>query len=83
MIESRQKTMQTFFNLLRFVVIFASGLSLNAKILFVDDNASAGGNGLLWANAFNHLQDALSAATSGDEIWVVNEIPAETAFPSP
>jgi formylglycine-generating enzyme required for sulfatase activity len=74
MIESRQKTMQTFFNLLRFVVIFASGLSLNAKILFVDDNASAGGNGLLWANAFNHLQDALSAATSGDEIWVAEGI---------
>ena len=66
--------MQTFFNLLRFVVIFASGLSLNAKILFVDDNASAGGNGLLWANAFNHLQDALSAATSGDEIWVAEGI---------
>lgn len=62
--------MQTFFNFVGLVVIFASGFSLNAKILFVDDNASDGGNGLLWANAFKNLQDALSAASSGDEIWV-------------
>ncbi|NIO16688.1 MAG: hypothetical protein GTN70_06780 [Deltaproteobacteria bacterium] len=30
----------------------------------------AGGNGLSWATAFNHPQDAMDVASSGDQIWV-------------
>lgn len=40
------------------------------SILYVDDDATAGGDGLAWNTAFAHLQDALAAATSGTEIRV-------------
>ena len=39
-------------------------------ILYVDDDATGANDGSSWTNAFNFLQDALSAAYSGDEIWV-------------
>ncbi|MGV3523867.1 MAG: hypothetical protein ACO1RX_06550 [Candidatus Sericytochromatia bacterium] len=37
---------------------------------FVNDDASGGNNGTAWANAFNSLQDALSAAGAEDQIWI-------------
>jgi hypothetical protein len=39
-------------------------------IIFVDANATGAGTGLSWQDAYNHLQDALAAATAGFEIWV-------------
>jgi hypothetical protein len=39
-------------------------------IYFVNDNSSGANNGTSWADAFTKLQDALSAAVSGDQIWV-------------
>jgi hypothetical protein len=42
----------------------------HAKVVYVDDNASAGGDGTSWATAHKHLQDALAGVASGDEIWV-------------
>jgi len=41
-----------------------------AKIIYVDDNASAEGNGTSWVTAHKYLQDALAVAEYGDEIWV-------------
>ncbi len=42
-----------------------------AKIIYVDDDAPAGGNGSSWGSAYKHLQDALQEPpVSGDEIWV-------------
>ena len=38
--------------------------------IFVNDDASGSNNGTNWTNAFNSLQVALAAATSGDDIWV-------------
>lgn len=42
-----------------------------AGIIYVNSNLSAIGNGSSWPTAYKHLQDALDAAVSGDEIWVV------------
>jgi cysteine-rich repeat protein len=40
------------------------------NILYVNAAAAPGGNGSSWTCAFNDLQPALAAATSGNEIWV-------------
>ena len=40
-----------------------------AGILYVDQDAAGSNNGLSWVNAYSDLQDALAAASSGDEIW--------------
>src|SRR5690606_29585783 len=37
---------------------------------YVNAAAASGGNGLSWGSAYQSLQNALSAAGSGDEIWV-------------
>lgn len=39
-------------------------------IIYVDDSAAGSNNGSSWENAFNYLQDGLSAAVSGDDIRV-------------
>jgi hypothetical protein len=44
--------------------------SVHATVLYVDDDAAAGGNGTSWGTAFQYIQDALSQATEGDEIRV-------------
>jgi len=40
------------------------------KIIFVDVDAKGRSDGSSWQNAHDSLQDALSAASKGDEIWV-------------
>jgi hypothetical protein len=44
--------------------------SARASVWYVDDGASAGGNGASWSSAFADLQSALGAAQAGDQIWV-------------
>lgn len=46
--------------------------SFNASIgiLFVDEGAAGLNTGASWADAYTDLQDALSAASDGDQIWV-------------
>jgi len=39
-------------------------------VLYVDADATGAANGTSWADAFPTLQDALDAASDGDEIWV-------------
>jgi len=41
-----------------------------AQIVFVNQAAAPGGDGLTWATAFNDLQDGLSASFTGAQIWV-------------
>jgi predicted outer membrane repeat protein len=37
-------------------------------------DAAGANNGASWGDAFNHLQDALAAAASGDQIWVAEGV---------
>ncbi|TVR83300.1 MAG: hypothetical protein EA409_03310, partial [Saprospirales bacterium] len=56
-----------------FVILVFSliGYSLTAQnTWYVNASASGSNSGLNWANAFTDLQDALTTAQSGDEIWV-------------
>jgi predicted outer membrane repeat protein len=45
-------------------------LSAHATVYYVDTAISSGGAGTSWATSFKYLQDALTAATNGDEIRV-------------
>jgi hypothetical protein len=52
-----------------------------AKTLFVKADASPGGDGTTWAEAYNDLQIALSSAESDDEIWVAKGAYRPTSDP--
>ncbi len=41
-----------------------------ATIRYVNDDALPGGNGLSWSTAYQRLESALAASSSGDQIWV-------------
>ena len=53
-----------------FYAIWASAVSGSEFYIFVDDTAVGANNGTSWADAFTSLQDALAAASSGEEIRV-------------
>ena len=48
---------------------------LQARIIYVDDNGKAKGNGETWGQAYADLQAALDVAQSGDEIRVAGRNP--------
>jgi len=50
--------------------IFVTKLTVTPQIYYVKSNAGGLNNGSSWTNAYTDLQSALSAASSGDEIWV-------------
>jgi hypothetical protein len=55
-----------------------------AGTLYVDDSAAGAGNGASWADAYRFLQDALTAAVSGDTIRMAQGIynpDANSVFP--
>ena len=63
-------------NLKTTLVMFALTIAVStcttvqAQIIYVDANAPGADNGLSWTNAYNYLQDALTAAVAADEIRV-------------
>lgn len=54
------------------IVGWFTALTSSAAVLYVDKAASGQNDGTSWADAFNHLQDALAAAQDGDELWVAH-----------
>jgi len=54
------------------MAVFLLGLVLTAgaEIIYVDADASMGGDGQTWGTAYKYLQDALAIAGDGNDIWV-------------
>jgi hypothetical protein len=56
------------------IYYFASAGVGFPETIYVDADAAGANNGTNWADAFKHLQDALSAARNGDEILVAEGV---------
>ncbi len=54
------------------VLSFAPVLAVQAasQVLYVNASAPAGGNGSSWGTAFQSVQTAVTAASSGSQVWV-------------
>jgi len=84
---SRTTSRTTLLMTLSFLAVLALGLVLlagsspalaDASIIYVDADASPGGDGQTWGTAYNYLQDALDEANANGasdyEIWVAEGI---------
>jgi predicted outer membrane repeat protein len=54
------------------LLLFCVGMPHTAagKTIFVDIGTAGASDGTSWVDAYHYLQDALAAASAGDEIWV-------------
>ncbi len=52
------------------ITMFMALLSQAQQTIYVNQNATPGGNGNSWATALDSLHEALMQAQAGDEIWV-------------
>jgi len=55
-------------------LVAAFSCSVRADVVFVDDDAPLGGDGLSWNTAYRFLQDALANAVAGSEIRVAEGV---------
>lgn len=67
--------MKQFFQwTLRISFLCCTTLALNAQVIYVKSGALGANNGTTWANAFNNLDAALTAATANSQIWVASGV---------
>ena len=57
-----------------FLAILLTAIPCSAGVIYVDVDASGANNGSSWQDAYNLLQDALTEAKVGDQIWVAEGI---------
>jgi parallel beta-helix repeat protein len=62
--------LKRIFTILSFLII-AVNIALSATI-YVNDDAAGNNDGTTWADAYNVLQDAIDAASPGDQLWVAS-----------
>ena len=65
----RQSVWRAWFPAAFCVALLVVPVAEGARI-YVNDDATGANNGTSWTDAYTDLQDALDAASSGDEIWV-------------
>lgn len=68
-----RRSLSTSLIILAFLLGMAGETSF-ARQIFVDAGVEGNNNGSNWANAYNSLQDALAAASSGDSILVAQGV---------
>ncbi|MFK8102361.1 MAG: immunoglobulin domain-containing protein, partial [Saprospiraceae bacterium] len=51
-------------------LILTTGFDLSAQTIFVDQSATGANNGSSWSDALTGLQQAISIAQAGDEVWL-------------
>ena len=59
-------------NILKFLLVIIT-VSIGQQVLgqvYVDQSATGSGNGSSWANAYTSVDDAISNASNGSEIWI-------------
>lgn len=66
--------MRTITKIFTTTILLSFAWAIQAKVIYVDGFANNGGDGSSWENAFITIGEALSAAVSGDEIWVASDI---------
>jgi hypothetical protein len=68
----KKRNLKTSFVISLFLLAIVS--TAGAKIIYVDADASPGGDGQTWETAYTYLQDGLIRGVSGDQIWVAEGI---------